>query len=142
MNGPIAKTSRYRCPLLNLRGHLGDNFAGNSKPAGSNAKPFVVFVHGTTFCGDPIARGVKMENIGFQPYFAHGTLKRTNQGRKKLIPTLQQLNLVPRAKSDQTQGFGTRNSNSAISGKWSDIRPQIRPRGTCAAMGCIPRAKI
>ena len=40
------------------------------------------------------------------------------------------------------QGFRFHSSSSAISGRWSDMRAQARPCGTCAETGRRPRTKM
>ena len=93
-------------------------------------------------------RAGELEDIGFQMHRPARGVHGLHKGREQLGATRQQQQLVPAVHNRLALpcraplGLGTvvvHNSNSAISGKWSDMRAQARPCGTWAETGSRPR---
>ncbi len=99
---------------------------------------------------------IVMKDVGGQPDFMARGGNGRGLGRKELVATAQQAHLVAaeelgqagRVPVDQRLGVrfdaqpvahGSPSSSSATSGRWSDMRTQAPPRGTCMPTQCMPR---
>ena len=78
----------------------------------------------------------EVKNIGLELDIGQCRIHGLDECWKKLLRTLEQPYLVVLGK---VGGLGHQSLNSAISGKWSDMRHQMRPRGTCRPSGVRPR---
>ena len=96
------------------------------------------------------ARAGEVEDVGFKLNVRQGCIHGLDQRREQLLCALVQAHIVVVRKLRRgTHGRANRprgstrthqSRNSAISGKWSDMRHQMRPRGTCRLTGVRPRA--
>ena len=80
----------------------------------------------------------KVENVGFQQHLVLCASDLLDHGGEQLDAALQQMQLMARRKRCHG-AFHRSKPNSAISGKWSDMRHQAGPCGTCAERGLRPR---
>ena len=78
---------------------------------------------------------LEVKDVGLQRNAALRTIHGLHHGGKQVLPTDEQ------AHSRGRRGVHAgAHANSAISGKWSDMRPQIRPLGTSVFCSTNPRA--
>ena len=78
----------------------------------------------------------EIKDIGLELDVRQRHIHGLDEGRKELLRALEQPYLVVLGK---VGGLGHQSLNSAIRGKWSDMRHQMRPRGTCRPSGVRPR---
>ena len=83
---------------------------------------------------------MEVKNISLQQHMRAGLVERCNQGFKVILSPFDQADLVPVTQRWVVPHVQLFQANSATSGKWSDMRCQIRPDGTMACTGVRPRA--